>query len=81
MIHPLTVQAERLADKPAVVEDRPDGPTLTWSYAELDRQANRLAHAFRALGLAPGGVDPLPWTMSSWRVCVDMRPGDGHRVY
>ena len=54
MIYPLTVQAERLADKPAVIEDRPDGSVLTWSYAELNRQANRLAHVFRDLGLWPG---------------------------
>ena len=54
MIYPLTVQAERLPDKAAVIEDRPDGTTLTWTYAELNRQANRLAHVFRDLGLKPG---------------------------
>jgi acyl-coenzyme A synthetase/AMP-(fatty) acid ligase len=54
MIYPLTVQAERRADKPAVIHDRPDGGTLVWSYAELNRQANRLAHVFRDLGLKPG---------------------------
>ena len=54
MIYPLVVQAERLADKPAVVEDRPDGTIVTWTYAELNRQANRLAHVFRDLGLKPG---------------------------
>lgn len=54
VIAPLIVQAERLADKPAVIDDRPDGTTLVWTYAELNRQANRLAHVFRALGLKPG---------------------------
>ena len=54
MIYPLTVQAERLADKPAVVEDRPDGTVITWTYAEMNRQANRLANVFRDLGLKPG---------------------------
>jgi acyl-coenzyme A synthetase/AMP-(fatty) acid ligase len=54
MIYPLTVQAERLADKHAVIDDRPDGSTLVWSYAELNRQANRLAHVFRDLGVKPG---------------------------
>src|SRR5262245_42790358 len=54
MIYPLTAQAERLADKPAVIHDRPDGATLVWSYAELNRQANRLADVFRDLGLKPG---------------------------
>ncbi len=54
MIYPLTVQAERLADKPALIDDRPDGTRRAWTYAELDRQANRLAHVFRELGLKPG---------------------------
>ncbi len=54
MIYPLTLQAERFPDKAAVIEDRPDGTTLIWSYAELNRQANRLAHLFRYLGLKPG---------------------------
>src|SRR5215467_5039385 len=54
VIYPLTVQAERLANKLAVVEERPDGTSLSWTYAELNSQANRLAHAFRDLGLRPG---------------------------
>ena len=54
MIYPLTVQAERLADKPAVIDDRPDGTVVTWTYAELNRQANRLAHVLRDLGVKPG---------------------------
>jgi acyl-CoA synthetase (AMP-forming)/AMP-acid ligase II len=54
MIHPLAVQAVRLPSKPAVIDDRPDGSVLTWTYAELDRHANRLAHVLRDLGLRPG---------------------------
>jgi fatty-acyl-CoA synthase/long-chain acyl-CoA synthetase len=54
MILPLPQQAQRIPDKPAVIDDRPDGTRLTWTYAELDRQANRLAHVFRDLGLKPG---------------------------
>jgi fatty-acyl-CoA synthase/long-chain acyl-CoA synthetase len=54
VIHPLTEQAARRADKPAVIEDRPNGQALVWTYAELNRQANRLAHVFRDLGLKPG---------------------------
>ncbi|HXJ79927.1 MAG TPA: AMP-binding protein [Candidatus Methylomirabilis sp.] len=54
MIYPLIVQAERLADKPAVIEERPGGTVVVWTYAELNRQANRLAHVFRDLGLKPG---------------------------
>lgn len=41
--------AERFPDKPAIIRD---GTRLT--YAALDAQANRLAHALLALGLAPG---------------------------
>jgi fatty-acyl-CoA synthase/long-chain acyl-CoA synthetase len=48
------MQAERLADKPAVIDDRPGRPVTVWSYAELERQANRLAHVFRDLALAAG---------------------------
>ena len=54
MIYPLTVQAERLADKPALIDDRADGTVRAWTFAELNRQANRLANVFRDLGLAPG---------------------------
>src|SRR5205085_11909754 len=54
VIYPLTVQAERLANKAAVVDDRPDGTVTTWTFAELNRRANRLAHVFRELGLEAG---------------------------
>ena len=54
MIYPLPVQAQRIPDKPAVVEDRPDGTVTAWTYAELNRQANRLAHVFLDLGLKAG---------------------------
>ena len=59
MIYPLTVQAQRLADKPAVIDDRPDGRVTAWTFAELNRQANRLAHVFRDLGVKPG--ERLVW--------------------
>jgi fatty-acyl-CoA synthase/long-chain acyl-CoA synthetase len=54
VIYPLVVQAERIPDKPAVIDDRPDGTLVTWTYAELNRQANRLARVFLDLGLKPG---------------------------
>ena len=54
MIYPLTIQAERLADKPALVEDRPDGTVSMLTFAELNRRANRMAHVFRDLGVKPG---------------------------
>ena len=43
----------RKGTKPALIEDR-DGAVTTWTYAELNRQANRLAHVFMSLGLKPG---------------------------
>jgi fatty-acyl-CoA synthase/long-chain acyl-CoA synthetase len=54
MIYPLVVQAERIPDKPAVIDDRPDGTVVTWTYAELNRRANQLASVFLDLGLKPG---------------------------
>ena len=66
MIYPLTVQAERLANKPAVIDDRADGTVVTWTYAELNRQANRLAHVFLDLGLKPGETLCRPGRVSSF---------------
>jgi acyl-CoA synthetase (AMP-forming)/AMP-acid ligase II len=54
MIYPLPVQATRIPDKPALIDDRPDGRVVTWTYGELNRQANRLARVFLDLGLKPG---------------------------
>ncbi len=54
MIDPLAMQAQRLPDKPAVIDDGPGGVVTTWTYAELHRQSNRLAPVFRDLGLRPG---------------------------
>jgi acyl-CoA synthetase (AMP-forming)/AMP-acid ligase II len=54
LIYPLDVQAQRLANKPALIDDRPDGTVRTWTYAELNGQANRLARVFMDLGLKPG---------------------------
>jgi fatty-acyl-CoA synthase/long-chain acyl-CoA synthetase len=54
MIYPIQIQAQRLPDKPAVIEDRPDGTRLSWTYGELNRQANRLAHVLIDLGLKAG---------------------------
>jgi fatty-acyl-CoA synthase/long-chain acyl-CoA synthetase len=49
----LTLHASANPAKPAVIDDRPDGRLLRWSYAELEERANRLAHVLRAHGVGP----------------------------
>jgi fatty-acyl-CoA synthase/long-chain acyl-CoA synthetase len=41
-------------DKAAVIDDRPGRAPTTWSWAELDRQANRFANALGARAIRPG---------------------------
>src|SRR5689334_668665 len=50
----LTLYAAAQPDKPAVIDDRPDGTVTTLSYAELEDRANRLANVLLALGVRPG---------------------------
>ena len=50
----LTELAGRLGDKPALIDDRPGGETIRWSYAELEANANRLANVFLEHGVEPG---------------------------
>ena len=50
----------RTPGAPAVI----DGST-TWSYAELDRRANQVAHQLLARGLAPGGLVGVPAVRSA----------------
>ena len=59
MIDLLTTLAEQLGDKPALIDDRPDGALIQWSFAELEANANRLANIFIAQGVAPG--DKVLW--------------------
>ena len=56
---PLEVHAQRIGDTLAVIDDRPDGAVTTLTYAELDREANRLAHVLIDCGVRPG--DKLAW--------------------
>ena len=56
---PLAVHAIRLAGKLAVVEDHQDGPRVAWTFAELNREANRLAHVLADLDVKPG--DRVAW--------------------
>jgi acyl-CoA synthetase (AMP-forming)/AMP-acid ligase II len=50
----LTVYAQSQPDKPGVIDDRPDGTVVTWTYAELEARANRVANLLLALGSGPG---------------------------
>src|SRR5258708_31877123 len=55
----LSIYAEAQPDKPAVVDDRGGGDVVCWTYAELEAEANRLAHALASLGVTPG--DKVVW--------------------
>jgi fatty-acyl-CoA synthase/long-chain acyl-CoA synthetase len=59
VIAPLEVHAARLPDKLAVIDDRPDGTLTTWTFRQLDAEANRLANVLRALGVKPN--DRVAW--------------------
>jgi acyl-CoA synthetase (AMP-forming)/AMP-acid ligase II len=48
----LTIYAASQPDKPGVIDDRPGGPVVTWTYAELEAQSNRVANLLLKLGAA-----------------------------
>jgi long-chain acyl-CoA synthetase len=50
----LTNHADLQPKTLAVIEDRPDGTTIRWTYAELERRSNRLGHALAGLGVGRG---------------------------
>jgi fatty-acyl-CoA synthase/long-chain acyl-CoA synthetase len=55
----LTAHAANQGDKLAVIDDRGDGNARMLTYAELERQANRLAHVLLDHGVARG--DKVVW--------------------
>ncbi len=50
----LSAYAASQPDKLAVIDDRGDEGITSWTYAELETQANRLANALAELGAGPG---------------------------
>jgi fatty-acyl-CoA synthase/long-chain acyl-CoA synthetase len=54
MPDPLSVYAQSQPDKLAVVDDKPDGTVVRWTYAELEARSNRVANLLLALGAGPG---------------------------
>ncbi len=55
----LTALADQLPDKAALIDDRPDGTLIRWSFAELEANANRLANVLLDHGVTPG--DKVLW--------------------
>ena len=56
-VHPpdfLTRYASSQPGKLAVIDDRPGGNVVSWTYARLEAEANRLANALATLGVCPG---------------------------
>jgi acyl-CoA synthetase (AMP-forming)/AMP-acid ligase II len=50
----LSIYAQSQPDKPGVIDDRPDGSVVVWTYAELEAQSNRVANLLLSLGAEPG---------------------------
>jgi acyl-CoA synthetase (AMP-forming)/AMP-acid ligase II len=50
----LSVYAQSQPAKPGVIDDKPDGTVVTWTYSELEAQSNRVANLLLRLGAGPG---------------------------
>ncbi|HEX9065433.1 MAG TPA: AMP-binding protein, partial [Streptosporangiaceae bacterium] len=50
----LTLYASTQPDKLAVIDDRGNGEVFSWTYAQLEAEANRLANALAGLGVSAG---------------------------
>jgi len=68
----LTELARRHPHKPALIDDRPDGTVITWSYAELEENSNALGRLFRNAGVAPGNRIIWCGQNSCWVVAAGM---------
>ena len=54
MPDPLTLHASSQPGKLAVIDDRPGATVVSWTYAQLEAEANRLANVLASLGVGPG---------------------------
>src|SRR6266581_6185270 len=50
----LTLYASTQPDKPAVIDDKASAGIVSWTYAQLEGEANRLANALASLGIGRG---------------------------
>jgi acyl-CoA synthetase (AMP-forming)/AMP-acid ligase II len=50
----LTVYASTQPGKLAVIDDKPGASVVSWTYAQLEAEANRLANVLASLGVGPG---------------------------
>src|ERR1700684_3000298 len=50
----LSMYAQTQPDKPGVIDDQGSGTVVTWSYAELEAQSNRIANVLLSLDSGPG---------------------------
>ncbi len=50
----LSIYTQSQPGKPGVIEDKPDGSVVMWTYAELEARANRVANLLLSLGAGPG---------------------------
>jgi acyl-CoA synthetase (AMP-forming)/AMP-acid ligase II len=50
----LSAYAKSQPDKLGVIDDKPDGTVVAWTYAELEERANRVANLLLSLGAGPG---------------------------
>lgn len=53
-LDPLTAKSREHPEKLAVIVDDPSGRQVRWTYADLERRANRLAHALQRQGCSAG---------------------------
>src|SRR5215468_8836111 len=50
----LSMYAQAQPDKPGVIDDKPDGTVVMWTYAELEAQSNRVGNLLLSLGTGLG---------------------------